>query len=86
MRRLILPLILLVVACQPATMELTEEQIATIEAEVTAVANEALAAIVAMDADRHLNFYANSDDFTVAVYGAVQVDVPSWYCEIGLSS
>ena len=79
MRRMILPLMLFAfAACQPATMELTEEQIATVEAEVTAVANEAVAAIVAMDADRHLSFYANSDDFTVAVYGGVLRSFSTW--------
>jgi len=63
---------------QPATTELTDEQIAAIEAEVNAVADEALAAIAALDVDRHLDFYANSDDFTVAVYGAVHRSFPTW--------
>jgi len=81
MRRLalaVLPLAFLATACQPGTTELTEEQITTIEAEVNAVANEALAAIVAMDVDRHLNFYANSHDLTVAVYGVVRRSFSTW--------
>ena len=81
MRRLALAAIavaFLATACQPATTELTDGQITTIEAEVNAVANEALAAIVAMDVDRHLNFYADSDDFTVAVYGAVHRSFSTW--------
>ena len=79
MRRMILPLMLLVVvACQPATMELTEEQIATVDAEVRALADEALAAIIAVDIDRHLEFYANSEDFTVTMQGEVLRSFSTW--------
>jgi len=69
---------LFVVACQPATEELTDEQIATIESELDAVANEAAAGIVAVDADRLLRFYANSEDFTAAMQGQVIRSYATW--------
>ena len=80
MRRIVLAAFALTVlaACQPATTELTDEQIATISAEVSAAADAALAAIVAVDVDSHLDFYANSEDFTVAALGEVRRTFSTW--------
>jgi len=78
MDRMILPLMLFVVACQPAAMELTEEQTATIKSELDAVADEAIAAIAAVDIDRHLQFYVASEDLTVAMQGEVIRSFATW--------
>jgi ketosteroid isomerase-like protein len=57
MRRLMLPLLVFaIVACQPATTELTEAQKAAIAAEVDAVAADWWAAWAAAEFDRGMSF------------------------------
>jgi uncharacterized protein (TIGR02246 family) len=72
MRRVILPLMLLVVACQPATMELSEEQEAEMAAEVNAVNAQYWEAWQAGDFERGMSFYYDSSDLAVAGQGAVE--------------
>ena len=69
MRRLILPLVLMVVACQPATMELTEEQKAEIAAEVNALQADLWDAWREMDIDRALSFGRDVPEFMFAYEG-----------------
>jgi hypothetical protein len=54
---MILPLMLLTVACQPATTELTEERKAAIAAEVRQAAAEMFEAAIALDTDRWLSYW-----------------------------
>jgi len=70
MRRMILPLMLLVfTACQPATMELTEEQKAAIADTVNALQAESWDAWRAADLDRALSYMHDSPDFWFALQG-----------------
>ena len=72
MRRMILPLTLVVAtACQPATMQLTEERKAEIVADVNAVNTEFWDAWRAADWDRGMTYYLDSPDFVWAAGGAV---------------
>lgn len=71
MHRVIVPLMLMVVACQPRTMELTEQRKAAITAEVNAVNTEFWDVWRAADWDRGMSFYFDSPDFVWAAGGAV---------------
>ena len=65
MHRVFLSLTLIgVAACQPATVELTEEQESVIAGEISERYAAAAEAIRAMDLDAWMMFYANSDDLT----------------------
>ena len=56
-------------ACEPGNTDLTEEQRADIEAEVTALESDWVASTEAWDLDRYLTFY--SDDLVFAWFGEV---------------
>ena len=71
MRRMILPLMLLAaVACQPATMELTDDDKAVIADEVNAINAEFWEVWRAADFDRGVSYF-DSADFVFAYEGAV---------------
>ena len=70
MRRMILPLMLLVgVACQSATVELTEEQKAAIADTVSAIHAEHLRVWAEVDVDRGMSYFQNSPDLLYAFEG-----------------
>jgi hypothetical protein len=70
MRRMILTLMLLfVVACQPATMELTEEQKAEIAQELTRLYDESVPIFNQLDQEGWLAYFRNSEALTIAVHG-----------------
>ena len=72
MRRMILPLMLFVfAACQPATMELTEEQKAEIAAEVNAIHTQFWDVWKEMDVDRGMAYYYNSPELVFGMDGQV---------------
>ncbi len=72
MRRMMLPLTLVIVAaCRPAATELTEERKAEIVAAVEAVNAEFWDAWRAADWDRGMTYYLDSPDFVWAAGGAV---------------
>jgi ketosteroid isomerase-like protein len=71
MRRLIAPLLLVAVACQPGTRELTQERRAEITTQVNARNAEFWEAWRAADWDRGMAFYVDSPDFVWASGGAV---------------
>lgn len=72
MRRTVLPLMLFVfAACQPATMELTEEQKAAIADTVNAANAEAWDAWREADLDRALSYLHDSPDLGFALEGQV---------------
>ena len=70
MRRMILPLLLLVaVACQPATMELTDAQKAAIADTVNALHTESIDAWSAGGHHRGMADYLQTPEFTFALEG-----------------
>lgn len=75
MRRVILPLMLLAVACQPATMELTEEQKAAIAEELTQAFDDYAVAVRQLDQESALGFFQQSEDIAFAEFGAITL---SW--------
>ena len=76
MHRMILPLMLLVaVGCQPATMELTEEQKATIVEELTQAFDDYAVVVRQLDQDGVMGFFQQSADIAFAEYGAITL---SW--------
>jgi ketosteroid isomerase-like protein len=70
MRRMIVPLMLVVVACQPGTTKLTEKQKAEIAAKVYTVNAEFWDAWRAADWNRGMAYYLDSPDFVWAAGGA----------------
>jgi ketosteroid isomerase-like protein len=70
MRRTIVPLMLVAVACRPGTRELTQEQKTAIAAEVNAVNAGFWDAWRAADWDRGMSYYFDSPDFVWAAGGA----------------
>lgn len=70
MHRMIVLLILVVVACRPGTMELTEERKAEITAELYPINAEFWAAWRAADWDRGMQYYLDSPDFVWVAGGA----------------
>jgi len=80
MHRLTLSVLCLVflAACQPATTELTEEQKAEIVGELRALVEGSKAAIVALDPDRLLRDYEDSEEFTFTIYGDVHRSFSDW--------
>ena len=67
MRRMILPLMLLIaVACQPATMELTDAEKAAIADTVRQVSAEKAAAWDSQDAERFFGYFADWSAFPMA--------------------
>ena len=75
MRRMILPLMLFVVACQPATTELTDAEKATIAEEVTAVHTEFWNAFEKLDLGRGMSYYRTDPDPVWALNGVVRSGV-----------
>lgn len=73
MRRLIVPLLLMVVACRPGTTELTEQRKAELAAEVNTRNAEFWDVWRAADWDRGMAYYVDSPDFVWAAGGAVYV-------------
>ena len=73
MRRIIFPLLLLLVAvaCQPATMEMTDAEKAAIADEVNAINAEFWDVWRDGDFDRGMTYYYNSPDLAFAMEGAV---------------
>jgi ketosteroid isomerase-like protein len=71
MRRLIVPLMLVVASCQPRAIELTQQRRAAVIAEVNAVNAEFWEAWRAADWDRGMAYYLDSPDFVWAAGGAV---------------
>jgi ketosteroid isomerase-like protein len=80
MQRIIFMLALTVVACLPATVELTEEQRSAIADEIAARYAAAAEAIRATDVDQWLTFYANSEDlaFTSCIENGTVAMYRSW--------
>jgi ketosteroid isomerase-like protein len=70
MHRMMVPLMLLVVACQRGSMELTEERKAEIAAELFPINAEYWEAWRAADWDRGMAYYLDSPDFVWAAGGA----------------
>jgi ketosteroid isomerase-like protein len=68
---MMVPLMLVVVACRPDTTELTGKRKAEITAEVNAINAEFWDAWRAADWDRGMVYYFNSPDFVWAAGGAV---------------
>ncbi len=78
MRRVMPSLMLLaVVACQPASVDLTDEQKAEIAAEVDSLTNEWWAAWEVFDFDRGLSFFPDGQDIVWAGAGARTVYSPA---------
>jgi hypothetical protein len=73
---MLLLLLLAVVACQPATMELTEEQKAEIAAEVDSLTNEWWSAWEAFDFDKGLSFVPDNEGIVWAGAGTRTVYSP----------
>jgi ketosteroid isomerase-like protein len=71
MRRMMVPLMLLAVACRTGTTVLTEERKAEITAEVNTANTAFWDAWRAADWDRGMAFYVDSPDFVWAAGGAV---------------
>jgi len=72
MRRMILPLLLLVaVACQPATMELTEEQRATVTDELTQAYTDVTDVISRFDGEAWLGYFESSGDMYFTEFGEI---------------
>lgn len=71
MNRMILPLMLFVAACSPATTELTDAEKAAIAADVNAITSEYWDAWRAADWDRGMSYYLDSPDFVWASGGTV---------------
>ena len=71
MRRMILPLMLFVVACQPATMELTEEQTATVTDELTQAYTDANDVISRFDGEAWLGYFESSGDMHFTEHGGI---------------
>ena len=72
MRCMIFPLLLLVaVACQPVTMEMTDAEKATIAEEVNAINLDFWNSWREGDFDRGMTYYANSPDLAFAMEGVV---------------
>jgi len=69
MRRMTLPLMLFVVACQPATIELTDAEKAAIADTVNALQAESWDAWRSADLDRALSYMHDSPDFWFALQG-----------------
>jgi len=75
MRRMILPLMLFVsVACQPATMELTEEQKAGIADTVRQLSMDYLASVSTLDADSVFSFNVDSDEYAWSMDAVLSLD------------
>jgi len=73
MRRMILPLMLLVVgASQPVTAQLTDAEKAAIKDEVSALQAEFWNAWREADFDRAVSYYWDSPDLTIAVDGTIE--------------
>jgi len=68
-RRMILPLMLLVVACQPATMELTEEQKAEIETAVLEASVAYTEVFHGEDSDGYMSF---ASDWAGSPWGSAE--------------
>lgn len=64
-------------ACGPAT-ELTEQQKAEIEQEVRGLEDDLIAYAGDADAERFLSLFAQSEDLTFAMYGAVHSSWSTW--------
>jgi len=71
MRRMILPLMLVAVACQPTTMELTEERRAAVVEELTQVFSDYAEVVRQLDQDALMGFFHQSDDIAWAVNGTI---------------
>jgi uncharacterized protein (TIGR02246 family) len=71
MNRLLVPLMLGLVACQPRAADLTEQRKAEIAAEVNALNAEYWEAWRAADWDRGMAYYVDSPDFVWAAGGVV---------------
>jgi len=72
MRGMILPLMLVTAAaCQPTSIELTEEQKATISEELTQAYDGYGGAVRQLNQDGVLSFFQQSEDITFAEAGAV---------------
>ena len=79
MRRMILPLMLVVVACQPAAMELTDAEKAAIADDVNAITAEFFDVWRAADWERGMTYYYDSPEMVwawegVIDYGYAEVD------------
>jgi uncharacterized protein (TIGR02246 family) len=79
MRRMSLPLMLLVVACRPAAMELTDAQKDAIAAEVDAIHAENVQAWVDADFDRAMSHFQHSPDMLFAFEGGLMRGWDSMY-------
>lgn len=71
MHRLMVPLLLVVTACRPGTMDLTEDRKAEIAADVSSRNAEFWDVWRAADWDRGMSYYFDSPDFVWAAGGAV---------------
>jgi ketosteroid isomerase-like protein len=71
MRRVILPLMLISVACQPSTTGLTDDQKTAIAEEIRQGFDSYAAAVRQLNQDAVLSMFQQSDDFTFAENGAV---------------
>ncbi|UCG89136.1 MAG: nuclear transport factor 2 family protein [Gemmatimonadota bacterium] len=71
MRRLALAVLSLafLAACQPTTMELTEEQKAEIAEELTRLYGESVLSLNQLDQEGWLAYFQNSEDLTIAAEG-----------------
>ena len=85
MRRMILPLMLVIVGCQPSTTELTDAVKTAIADEVTAIKADFWDAWREWDVDKGMSYYRNSPDFVWADDGTLvkgwttfNEDVQSW--------
>jgi ketosteroid isomerase-like protein len=76
MRRMILPLMLFAfVACQPAAMELTDDERATIAQEVTAIHTEFWSVWEEVDIERGMSYYRTDPDPVWAWNGEIRSGV-----------
>ena len=75
---LVLPVAMMLTACQPATTELTDEQKAAIEVEFKAFTEDVVSSVLDVDAEGFLNFFDNSADFTLVMGGSVFRSWQSW--------